>query len=72
MAFSLFIFVCGSDGAQIKSHHRNLRWFAVNYCTFAYSALASFRMGMLGSASFHNVKKSKYDARALAVSPCNA
>jgi hypothetical protein len=28
------------------------------YCSFAYSALASFRMGMSGSASFHSLKKS--------------
>ena len=28
-----------------------------HYCSFAYSALASFRMGMLGSASFHSVRK---------------
>lgn len=28
------------------------------YCSFAYSALASFRMGMPGSASFQSVRKS--------------
>jgi hypothetical protein len=28
------------------------------YCNFAYSALASFRMGMSGSASFQRVRKS--------------
>jgi hypothetical protein len=28
------------------------------YCRFSYSALASLRMGMSGSASFHSVKKS--------------
>jgi hypothetical protein len=28
------------------------------YCSFAYSALASFRMGMSGSASFQRVRKS--------------
>ena len=28
------------------------------HCSFAYSALASFRMGMSGSASFHKKKKS--------------
>jgi hypothetical protein len=28
------------------------------YCSFAYSALASFRMGISGSASFQRVKKS--------------
>ena len=30
----------------------------ISYCSFAYSALASFRMGMSGSASLHNVRKS--------------
>ncbi len=29
-----------------------------NYCSFAYSALASLRMGMSGSASFQSAKKS--------------
>jgi hypothetical protein len=29
-----------------------------DYCSFAYSALASFRMGMSGSASFQSAKKS--------------
>jgi hypothetical protein len=33
------------------------KWVAVSYCNFAYSALACFRMGMSGSASFHNVRK---------------
>src|SRR6516162_5141132 len=28
------------------------------YCNFAYSALACFRMGMSGSASFQRVRKS--------------
>ena len=28
------------------------------YCTFAYSALASFRMAISGSASFQSVRKS--------------
>jgi hypothetical protein len=28
------------------------------YCSFAYSALASFRMGMSGSAPIQRVKKS--------------
>ena len=35
-----------------------LRESAINYCNFAYSALASFRMGMSGSASFQSVRKS--------------
>jgi hypothetical protein len=29
-----------------------------NYCNFAYSVLASFRIGMSGSASFQSVRKS--------------
>ena len=29
---------------------------SVDYCRFAYSALAAFRMGMSGSAPFHRVK----------------
>jgi hypothetical protein len=29
-----------------------------SYCSFAYSALASFRIGMPGSASFQSAKKS--------------
>ncbi len=28
-----------------------------SYCSFAYSALVSFRMGMLGSASFRSVRR---------------
>ena len=28
------------------------------YCSFAYSALASFRVGMSGSASFQRLRKS--------------
>jgi hypothetical protein len=39
---------------DIKPRGRTLS----SYCNFAYSALASFRMGMSGSASFHLVKKS--------------
>ena len=39
------------------------------HCSFAYSALASFRMGMSGSASFQRAKKSWYALFALAVSP---
>jgi len=42
------------------------------YCSFAYSALACFRMGMSGSASFQSVRKSWYAALALAVSPAMA
>jgi hypothetical protein len=40
---------------------RLVRWSVGNsprYCNFAYSALACFRMGMSGSASFQSVRKS--------------
>src|ERR1039458_1223832 len=30
------------------------------YCSFAYSVLASFRIGTSGSASFQRVRKSRY------------
>jgi hypothetical protein len=43
--------------------------FVRNYCNFAYSALASLRMEMSGSASFHSMRKSWYAARALGISP---
>ena len=33
-------------------------------CSFSYSALASFRMGMSGSASFERAEKSWYAVRA--------
>src|SRR5580704_11213363 len=37
-------------------------------CSFAYSALASFRMWRVGSASIQRARKFSYAARALAVS----
>ena len=49
----------------------NLRATAA-YFSFAYSAFASFRIGMSGSASFHIVRKAWYAARALTASPCRA
>ena len=33
-------------------------WSLRDYCSFAYSALAVFRIGMSGSASFHSARKS--------------
>ncbi len=39
------------------------------YCSFAYSALACFRMGISGSASFHSVRKFWYAALAFSASP---
>jgi hypothetical protein len=40
-----------------------------SYCSFAYSALASFNMGMSESASFQRVRKSWYATFAFVVSP---
>jgi hypothetical protein len=45
---------------------------SVNYCNFANSDLASFRMGTPGSASFQSAKKSWYEVLALAESPDRA
>jgi hypothetical protein len=42
------------------------------YCSFAYSALACFRIGMSGSASFHSVRKASYALFALILSPDKA
>lgn len=39
-----------SPGSRDMVHER--------YCSFAYSVLASLRMGMFGSASFQSVRKS--------------
>ncbi len=43
-----------------------------HHCSFAYSALASSRMGMSESAPFQRVKKSWYAAFAFAESPDSA
>ena len=43
------------DKDRNRDHDRG---FPFAYCNFAYSALASFRMGMSGSASFQRVRKS--------------
>jgi hypothetical protein len=40
---------------SVNSEHRG--GMLAGYCSFAYSDLASFRMGMSGSASFHRVRK---------------
>jgi hypothetical protein len=40
-----------------------------SYYSFAYSALACFRIGMSGSASSQSARKSSYAAFALVVSP---
>jgi hypothetical protein len=49
-------------GAQLISRIK----IAINYCKFAYSALACLRMGMSGSASFHRVRKSLAQVEVLA------
>jgi hypothetical protein len=41
-----------------------------DHCSFAYSALACWRIGISGSAFFHRAKKSWYAVRALAVVVC--
>jgi hypothetical protein len=46
--------------------------FGGGYCSFAYSALASFRIGMSGSASFQSVRKSWYAAQLFEASPWSA
>jgi hypothetical protein len=38
---------------QLSGGGRDEERFCFSYCSLAYSALASFRMGMSGSASFH-------------------
>jgi hypothetical protein len=43
--------------------------FGSGYFSFSYSALASFRMGMLGSASFQRARKSWQAVRAPAMLP---
>jgi hypothetical protein len=43
---------------------------APSYFNLEYSNLACLKMGMSGSASFHRVRKSRYVALALALSPC--
>jgi hypothetical protein len=49
----------GTVGAKWEFSLRVLTMtFADFHCNFAYSALASFRMGTSGSASFHSVRKS--------------
>ena len=76
-------FVCGSQAERFRlawweswgefmRRRRELRPEPEhgNYFNCAYSALASFRMGMSGSASFQRVRKFLYAAFALAVSPC--
>src|SRR5580698_7277094 len=42
------------------------------YGSFAYSALACFRIGRSGSAFFHSAKKSWYAVFAFALSPAKA
>src|SRR5580692_10264245 len=60
------------EGAEMR--HPEGRFFIEcrNYCSFAYSALACFRMGMWGSASFQSERKSWYADCALVISPASA
>jgi hypothetical protein len=50
------VFAGENDGALVPARAGRSR--PHHYCSFAYSALASFRIGISGSASFHNAKKS--------------
>jgi hypothetical protein len=45
-------------GLRPTDARRGLLRRAGNYCSFAYSALACFRIGMSGSASFQSMRKS--------------
>ena len=45
-------------GSTYRGLARWLGKLAINHFSFAYSALACFRMGMSESASFHTVRKS--------------
>jgi hypothetical protein len=64
------------SGATLDDSQKSSSWAMENasrhledrHCNFAYSALASFRIGMSGSASFHRAKKSWYAVRVLGVS----
>ena len=42
----------------VTLHRARFAVFPLAYRSFSYSALASFRMGMSGSASFQRVRKS--------------
>jgi hypothetical protein len=44
--------------ASVRLNKTSTRQPDCPHCSFAYSALACFRMGMSGSASFHSVRKS--------------
>src|ERR1700730_1220888 len=48
------------EAKTLRASHfgRGRKKFRTHYFSFAYSALASFRMGMSGSASFQSVRKS--------------
>lgn len=51
---------------------RSQRLLEVDYCSWAYSALACGRIGTSGSASFHKSKKSWNAFLAFAASPASA
>ncbi len=50
--FRIYTAEKGRPPAEAQSQYKN--WV---YCSFAYSALAAFRIGMSWSAAFHVVKK---------------
>jgi hypothetical protein len=55
--------------ADLPGTNKSVCTFARNQCNFAYSALACFRIGMSGSASFQRARKSSYHLRAETSSP---
>src|SRR4051812_17737863 len=63
--------ICGNISDQDvwrTETSRNSR-ICLAQCSLPYSALAFLRIGMLGSASFQNVRNSSYALFALALSP---
>src|SRR6266513_3184277 len=61
-----------TQNARNRSSECDALFSTVDYCNFAYSALACFKMGMSGSASFQRVKKYWYAVWAFAEAPCTA
>jgi hypothetical protein len=68
---SVFIHEDQNVDAYVCPETGPLDWL-FSYFNFAYSALACFRIGMSGSASFHSAKKSWYAVSAFALSPSRA
>src|SRR5207244_12323338 len=71
LVFATVMLVKLSLGGMPRSQSQRFSEWS-SYCSLTYSALACFRMGMSGSASFQRAKKSWYAAFALVVSPESA